>query len=595
MSANRQRFVAPGSSTGLAGVVILEGEGKQVVYSHHGSDPLGDGKPHDAFDVLRIVECGGDFHKALDQARERLGLPAYEAKNTPKIDWAELQPLPNERPTAHTLPPEMIPEPLRPWLVDAASRACLPLEMFAAAAVVAASGLIGRSAVIKPRTISDWTVAPNLWGAIVAPPGAMKSDVINEAFRPVTRLENLAREAFEKAKLEAEVEKLEVEALLKNAKDRARNGKASKDEFIKLTSKLKAIENTPHKRYTTQDTTVEKLGELLRDNPRGITIQRDELASWISNLERDENAIARGFFLTAWNGTSDYTFDRIGRGETHIPSVCVSVFGAIQPKPLDAVFTRLRNDPTRADGLIQRFQVVVYPDALPKWEAPISWPDKKARELAFTVFEQLDKLAFQSPDSEDIKPVESKDIKPVTLAFSREAQTLFNEWHDGLEHRLRSGELDQYPHFASHLAKYRSLAPSLAVVFHLISLAGSVSFDGWADLPLVSLEALQLSLDWCDFLELHARKVYSAELSADVLASHALAEKVKEGKITDGMTLRDIKRKQWAGLTGDALDLAISELEKLNWLRVVETPPSEQGGRPSEIMYLHPKLRKVTV
>jgi hypothetical protein len=78
MSANRQRFVAPGSSTGLAGVVVLEGEGKQVVYSHHGSDPLGDGKPHDAFDVLRIVGCGGDFRRATNEARRRLGLPSFE-------------------------------------------------------------------------------------------------------------------------------------------------------------------------------------------------------------------------------------------------------------------------------------------------------------------------------------------------------------------------------------------------------------------------------------------------------------------------------------------------------------------------------------
>jgi uncharacterized membrane protein len=74
-----KKFVAPGSNTGLAGVAILDSESKQVVYSHHGSDVLGDGKAHDAFDVVRLLECGGDFKQALDKAREHLGLPAFEA------------------------------------------------------------------------------------------------------------------------------------------------------------------------------------------------------------------------------------------------------------------------------------------------------------------------------------------------------------------------------------------------------------------------------------------------------------------------------------------------------------------------------------
>jgi hypothetical protein len=74
-----KKFVAPGSSTGLAGVAILESEGKQVVYSHHGSDVLADGHSHDVFDVMRLLECDGDFKKAMDKARAHLGLPAFEA------------------------------------------------------------------------------------------------------------------------------------------------------------------------------------------------------------------------------------------------------------------------------------------------------------------------------------------------------------------------------------------------------------------------------------------------------------------------------------------------------------------------------------
>jgi hypothetical protein len=81
MHGNRTRLIAPGSTTGLAGVVVFNDEGKQTAYSHHGSDVLGDGKPHDAFDVLRLLECGGDYKKAMDEVRRRLGLPAFRKED----------------------------------------------------------------------------------------------------------------------------------------------------------------------------------------------------------------------------------------------------------------------------------------------------------------------------------------------------------------------------------------------------------------------------------------------------------------------------------------------------------------------------------
>lgn len=84
MHGNKTRLTAPGSTTGQAGVVVFNNEGKQTAYSHHGSDVLGDGKPHDAFDVVRLLECGGDYKKAMDKVREHLGLPTFEQTSLKK-------------------------------------------------------------------------------------------------------------------------------------------------------------------------------------------------------------------------------------------------------------------------------------------------------------------------------------------------------------------------------------------------------------------------------------------------------------------------------------------------------------------------------
>lgn len=74
------RFLAPSSESGSPGVVLFQTErGRWRVVSFHGeSDPLAvrdpmSGKPfaHDAFDVFRILEHGGDFQAALSAADPR--------------------------------------------------------------------------------------------------------------------------------------------------------------------------------------------------------------------------------------------------------------------------------------------------------------------------------------------------------------------------------------------------------------------------------------------------------------------------------------------------------------------------------------------
>lgn len=94
-----KRWLAPSSSTGIPGVVVLAESGK--CFSHHASDPLNDGHAHDAFDVFCILAMGNDFNAAINEARVKLGmspaaLPEVDmtailkqaTKKTPKIESA---------------------------------------------------------------------------------------------------------------------------------------------------------------------------------------------------------------------------------------------------------------------------------------------------------------------------------------------------------------------------------------------------------------------------------------------------------------------------------------------------------------------------
>jgi len=538
---------------------------------------LGLPKGGDAVDWLRA----NPEAKAADLARlpRRPFPPVLEEHPGPT--WGKRQALPHELPEASSLPPEMLPRALRGWLVDLAEQACLPLEMLAVPALVGLSGLVGRSVAVRPRAFSNWTVTPNLWGAVVAPPGAKKSDAIADALRPLRSLEAKARKAHEAQSRKIESERMELEGRLGQLKKKA----ASKEELQEVLSRIRELQNVVQRRYITNDATAEKLGELLKNNPRGLTVVRDELASWLAAMELQESAVARGFFLSAWNGATDYTFDRIGRGTVHVEAACLSMIGAVQPEPLKAAFDRLRSDPTRADGMLQRFQLIVWPDAMPPWNPPQRWPDRVAEQRAGEVFERLDGLEVVAPDGE---------LKPRLLTLDDDAREAFAEWHDAHENRLRAGELAETPHFASHIAKYAKLVASLAVLFHLVDLAeDEVTWSRATkgdDLPPVSLNSVNLALDWSEFLELHARKVYAAELAGETLAAHRLAQAIQKGTVRDGMSVRDLLRndKRWRR---EQLGEALGVLEQLGWLKVVEVAPGPLGGRPSEIIRLHPELQ----
>lgn len=71
MSQGSGRWTAPHSTTGTPGVTLLPPTetGPAQVYSHHASDTLATGYPHDAFSVVALLEHGGDE----DAARAAVG------------------------------------------------------------------------------------------------------------------------------------------------------------------------------------------------------------------------------------------------------------------------------------------------------------------------------------------------------------------------------------------------------------------------------------------------------------------------------------------------------------------------------------------
>ena len=252
------------------------------------------------------------------------------------------------------------------------------------------SAAFGRKIAIRPQRRTDGIEVPNLWGCIVGRPGMMKSPAMSEALKPLHRLDAVAREEHANA-LKAHAGKVELHKLaLDEAKAAARKALRAGGEAQPID--IEEPDEPKARRYVVNDTTYEALGEILADNPNGVLAFRDELVSLLKTLDREEYCAARGFFLTAWNGTTGYTFDRILRGKTHIEAACLSLLGSTQPGRLAECIRRAVAGGAGDDGLIQRFGLLVWPDQSGEWKECDRWPDGEARAKAWQAFERLDKL-----------------------------------------------------------------------------------------------------------------------------------------------------------------------------------------------------------
>jgi putative DNA primase/helicase len=508
--------------------------------------------------------------------------------------WPSPEPIRIELRAVKPLLEEMIPEPLRLWLNDVAYRMQVPLDYVAAATIVMISSVIGSGCGIRPKRRDDWLVVPNLWGGVVGRPGMLKSPALEAALRrPLQRLEAVAQEKFEEAEAEFELEEKRYQARQKAAEkamaDAAKKeikSNASSGELDRIQKDLagwRAPEPPVHRRYVTNDVTIQKMSVLQAQNPRGLLIFRDELTGFLATLDKEDRQSDRAFHLQAWNGNGADTVDTIGRGTIRVANLCESIFGGIQPSKLnDYLYESVRN--IANDGLIQRFQVLVYPDEPRNWKLVDQFPDNAQKNRAFAIVESLAQMDFT-----DHGAIQEEDEKIPWLRFSEDAQEFFNSWLTKLQtEKLGAGEDE--PIMQEHLSKFRSLMPSLALIFHLIEVA-----DGTAS-GAVGKHSAERAAQWCDYLESHASRIYGLVQNASMQGASRLARKIQDGALTDGFTARDIYHKQWTGLDDPGITKsALEELVDAGWIRPRSVPviDNSKGGRPPLPSYeINPQLSK---
>src|SRR5215218_2256519 len=337
-------------------------------------------------------------------------------------------------PDPEEFPVSAVPLTIRQFIREAAASLGCPVDYIGLSTLAAASAAIGdtRRIVIK----KDWTESAAIFGMIVGGPASKKTPAMNVTLRPVRERQMALKAEYERQKEEYKVACANYE----NAK---------KDD--------PGLERKPDKptlgRTYADDTTVERLADILNQNRRGLLIIKDELSGWLGSMNQYKQGgkgADRQFWLSA-HTNQPVAVDRKSLDEPVIVArPFVSIVGGIQPE----VLPDFGKD--RGDGLIDRF-IPAYPKPrVGRWsDDEIS--DHVREEYARTLG-SLYKLRHANDD---------EDPFPSRVPMTSEARGLFvaeyNRLHEELEapgfpQRLRPawGKLEAYlARFALILAMTR--------------------------------------------------------------------------------------------------------------------------------------------
>jgi putative DNA primase/helicase len=474
--------------------------------------------------------------------------------------WPEPQKLPEELLPVLKLNPDWLPEALRDACIDIAERLSCPLDYVAIPAIVGAGTALGNTVGILPKEHDDsWIVHAGFWGGIVGSPGSMKTPALINSLKPLQYLEETAATQYKQELAQYLQDKVHFDKAMASFK----------------AGKLAVFPLEPTKptksRFIVNDVTYQALGEILENNPSGILALADELSGLLQSLDTQGQEAARGFYLSGWGGQGSYTFDRISRETVTLSRYQLAVFGGFQPDRIKSYVQFAQSGSSKNDGLLQRFQLLVWPDISDAFKLI----DRPANNVALSKMHQAI-ISLRHLHKEAIQGAISNHAGVQLLHFDEPAQILFNDWYQKNETILRNGTLEPSEH--GHFAKYRSLIPGLALLFHLVN----------GQTGSVNIESLKTALEFAKYLKSHAKRVYRSVHGLDSQPARTLAKRLLEHKLPDDFTQRNVLHKGWTNLSNkDKVNLAVTALVERGWL---SEHSSELGGRKTTRYKINPGI-----
>lgn len=380
-------------------------------------------------------------------------------------------------PPFEPFPVDCLPPALRAFAVGVATANGCDGSFVAVPMLSAIASAIGGTR--RARVKAQWSEPSIVWTAIVAESGSGKSPALEAVYGPLKARQREAAREWEGARGEHEA----AEAAFQREHERWRKSKSDDPAPIRPEAPIL-------RRYFTTEPTTEALAPMLRDNPRGLLVARDELGGLLGSFGMYNGAAQadESRYLEMWSGNG-FAIDRRGSATIFVPRTALSIAGGIQPEILRAACIRERF----ASGLVPRFLFAMPPRRATYWnDAEVAHATVEGYARTFEGLYTLDFDRESSPG----------DPMPKEVPLDRDARGLFIRYHDEAEKRrlARGGDL------AAATPKLRAYAVRIALELHFAEWAVGDRRDEPGAIGEGSMAAGIAIAEW---FEVEAERVYA--------------------------------------------------------------------------------------
>jgi hypothetical protein len=337
-------------------------------------------------------------------------------------------------------------------------------------------------------------------------------------------------------------------------------------------------------RRTVNDATVEALLPILAENPRGLTLVRDELAGFVGSIneyKRSGRGADQQFYLTVWSG-DDVTVDRKAerdRGPQSVRHPLLGIVGGLTPDRLPTLRGDRPGTPAARDGFIDRF-LFSFPAEPPAAADDFAQVSSAGREAWRSAYNRLCELPMMDGLTADGSPMK----RPYVVHLTTSAR---QEWRQFTELHAAEVNGEDFPAvLRGPWSKLRGYAVRLALIVHYLRWAvGEVTSDT-ADVDAKSMRA---AVQLVTYFMAHARKVYAA-IDADHRVSPA--RKLLNWIRREGCQTFS-KRDAYRALRGairnfDDVDSLLDLLSKHGFVRRAPQQAERVGRKSSPKYEVHP-------
>jgi hypothetical protein len=472
---------------------------------------------------------------------------------------------------APPFPKDVIPTSWWPWVAEAAEGAGAPLDYVALALFAAVAGLIGNARRVSPWP--QWEEAMALDVALVGDPSSNKSPAADPVRNLLVKLEQEQNQDWaarqRQYKRDLAVAKAKQSVWEKKLKAALKAGESPPDS--PEGSEAPELPEPIHKRRLFSiSPTQEQAAHLSEQNPRGMTLFRDELAGWIGEADRYASGASPGSDRVFWTeayGGRYWGADRVDQArDVAVPHLLWTIIGGIQPDRLRNLFG------DNNDGMAARF-IYTWPTAsdpsIPTRAADMTWAQNRLHWLI--------KLPWETAP------------EPKLILLTKAAAEAVHSWQN--EVRVLSKAATGL--FQGWLGKLPGLCLRLATVLTYLEWCGGPA-AGAEPQQIEALAIAQARYFLTDYAIPMAQRTFGESALPEeerdartivrwLLAQDPVPEVINETDMVRKPSGPGIKKRQ-------RLVAALELLAEEGWVRPPIRKSGGKGGRPRKDWGVHPAV-----